>query len=158
VLSLIHTLSSSLQHVLSLLSLLCLHQLLSGNGFQQQPLPLLWVPELPPWLSYRLLTTTDHNDWTAAILWLLTNQLTSLCCTQLHCTHWIERGWSRDMASEQTTQKTPLPTVLPLLHTGRWLATAKVSLFVSRLLPSNGSICHSMVYWNETLRHMVKET
>jgi hypothetical protein len=33
-LSLIHTLCSSLQHVLSLLSLLCLHQSLSGNGFR----------------------------------------------------------------------------------------------------------------------------
>jgi hypothetical protein len=33
-LSLIHTLSSSLQHV-CLLSLLCLHQSLSGNGFQR---------------------------------------------------------------------------------------------------------------------------
>jgi hypothetical protein len=29
-----HTHSSSLQHVLSLLSLLCLHQSLSGNGFE----------------------------------------------------------------------------------------------------------------------------
>jgi hypothetical protein len=36
VLSIIHTLSSSLQHVLSLLSLLCLYQSLSGNRFQSR--------------------------------------------------------------------------------------------------------------------------
>jgi hypothetical protein len=35
-LSLIHTLSSSLQHVLSLLSLLCLYRSLSGNGLQRR--------------------------------------------------------------------------------------------------------------------------
>jgi hypothetical protein len=35
-LSLIHALSSSIQHVLCLLILLCLHQSLSGNGFQRR--------------------------------------------------------------------------------------------------------------------------
>jgi hypothetical protein len=34
-LSLLHTLTSTLQHVLNLLSPLCLHQSLSGNGFQR---------------------------------------------------------------------------------------------------------------------------
>jgi hypothetical protein len=38
-----HTLSSSLQHVLSLLSLLCLHQLVPGSGFQHRTIP---VPQL----------------------------------------------------------------------------------------------------------------
>jgi hypothetical protein len=38
--SLIHTLCSSLQHILSLLSLLCLHQSLSGDD-GSQPCPLL---------------------------------------------------------------------------------------------------------------------
>jgi hypothetical protein len=38
VLSLTHTVCSSLQHVLTQLSLLCLHQSLPGDGFQQCPL------------------------------------------------------------------------------------------------------------------------
>jgi hypothetical protein len=46
-LSLTHTLCSSLQQVLSLLSLLCLHQSLPGDGSQQCPL-------LPCSSSYRL--------------------------------------------------------------------------------------------------------
>jgi hypothetical protein len=48
-LSLIQTLCSSLQHVLSLLSLLCLHQSLPGDGSQECPL-------LPCSRSYRLAT------------------------------------------------------------------------------------------------------
>jgi hypothetical protein len=47
---------------LSLLTLLCLHQSLSGNGFQWRTFPLLWVPEISPCLSYHLLTATDHKD------------------------------------------------------------------------------------------------
>jgi hypothetical protein len=58
----------SLIHSLSLLSLLCLHQSLPGNGFQQQTFPLLCVPELSLCLSYQLLTATAHRDWTAAVV------------------------------------------------------------------------------------------
>jgi hypothetical protein len=50
----------SLQHVLSLLSLLCLQQY-SGNGFQRRTFPFLWVPELSPCLIYQLLTATAHK-------------------------------------------------------------------------------------------------
>jgi hypothetical protein len=60
--------ANSLQHALSLFSLLCLHQSLPRNGFQQQTFPLLWVPELSPCLSYQLLIAMAHNDWTAAVL------------------------------------------------------------------------------------------
>jgi hypothetical protein len=87
-LSLIHTLYNSLQYALSIFSLFCLHQSFPGNGFQRRTFPLLWGPELSPFLSCQLLTLTAHNDW-SAVLWLtypLTNQLTSLHCTQLHCT------------------------------------------------------------------------
>jgi hypothetical protein len=35
---------------------------LPGNGFQRRMIPLLWVPELFPCLSYQLLTATAHND------------------------------------------------------------------------------------------------
>jgi hypothetical protein len=84
-LSLIHTLYSSLQHVL--LSLLCLHQSLPGNSFQRWTFPLLWVPELSLCLSYQHLTVRAHNNWTS-FLWLLTNSATnsSIPCTAL--TNW----------------------------------------------------------------------
>jgi Trk-type K+ transport system membrane component len=49
-------------------SLLCLLQLLSGNGFQRRTFLLLWVPELSSCLSYQLLTATAREDWTAAVL------------------------------------------------------------------------------------------
>jgi hypothetical protein len=35
---------------------------LLGSGFQQRTFPFLWVPELPPCLSYQLLRATAHND------------------------------------------------------------------------------------------------
>jgi hypothetical protein len=47
-------------------------------------------------------------------------------------------------ALEQTTKKTPLPTLLPFLRVGRCLAMATVSWFVSGSLPSNRSICHNI--------------
>jgi hypothetical protein len=78
--SLIQTLCSSLQHALCLLSLLCLHQS-SGNAFQWQTFPFLWVLELSLCLSYQLLTATAHKDWTAAVL-KVTNSLT-------HSLHWL---------------------------------------------------------------------
>jgi hypothetical protein len=62
--SLIHTLCNSLQHVLNLLSLLCLHHS-SGNGFQRRTFPFLWVPELSPASA-----TATLADW-------LTNQPTN---------------------------------------------------------------------------------
>jgi hypothetical protein len=76
---------SSLQHVLSLLSLQCLHQSLPDNGFQPQTFPLLWVPELSPCLSYQPLTASAQNEWTAD-LWLFTNSPTnsSTPCTALN--------------------------------------------------------------------------
>jgi hypothetical protein len=85
-LSLIHTLCSSLQHVLSLLSLLSLHLSLLGNGFKRRMFQFLWVPELLPCLSYQLLTVTAHNR--TAVPWLnpLIQQST-LHFPTLHCTN-----------------------------------------------------------------------
>jgi hypothetical protein len=62
------TFYSLLQHAQSLVSLLCRHQSLPGNGFQQRTFALLWVPELSPCLSYQLLTAAAHNNQTAAVL------------------------------------------------------------------------------------------
>jgi hypothetical protein len=44
---------------LILFSLLCLHQSLSGNGFQLRTSPLLWPPELSPFLRYSISRLTD---------------------------------------------------------------------------------------------------
>jgi hypothetical protein len=78
-LSLIHTLYNSLQHILSILSLLCLHQSLPDNGFQRHMFPVFWVLELSPCLSFQLLTATAHNDWTP-VLWQTHQPFTSLYC------------------------------------------------------------------------------
>jgi hypothetical protein len=91
-LSLILTICGLLKHVLSFLSLLCLHQSLSGNSFQWWTFPLLWVAELLPRLRCQLLTATAHNDWTSVLTGthLPTSSLlscTSLNWTELHCTN-----------------------------------------------------------------------
>jgi hypothetical protein len=62
-----HTLQFTIART-NLLSLLCLHQLLPGRGFQRRTFPLLRVPDLSSYLSYHLVTATTHNDWTAAVL------------------------------------------------------------------------------------------
>jgi hypothetical protein len=76
-----HTL---LQHVLSLLNLLCLNQSLSGNGSQRRAFPFLWAPELSPCPSYQLPASnrSTHKDWTVAVLELTT----SILSTVLNCT------------------------------------------------------------------------
>jgi hypothetical protein len=80
-----HTLCSSLQHVLSLLSLLCFHQLLPGDGSQQCPL-------LPCSRSYRLVTVPQliksqtcpaYNIWHGPHIKHLSQQLFYCCVTQL---------------------------------------------------------------------------
>jgi hypothetical protein len=58
----------------------------------------------------------------------------------------LELGRSRDIASEPTKYNTIPPSVLPLLHAGCRLATAVVSLLISRSLSKNVSICHSMYF------------
>jgi hypothetical protein len=49
------------QHVLSLLSLLCLHQSF-GNSFQWRMFPFLWIPKLSECLSYQFLKASAHMD------------------------------------------------------------------------------------------------
>jgi hypothetical protein len=60
------------------------------------------------------------------------------------CAPWKISNGARDIAPERTTLKTPLPTLHPLLCAGRCLTTDAVSLFVSRSLPSNKSICRNI--------------
>jgi hypothetical protein len=58
-----HTLYTSLQHTLSLLSLLCLHQSLSGNGFQSRRFLSYRVPVLWSSLAGACLTTLEGVAW-----------------------------------------------------------------------------------------------
>jgi hypothetical protein len=134
VLSLIHTLSSSLQHVLSLLSLLCLHQLLRGIGFQQQTLPLLWVSELFPCLSCQLQTAKAHCDWTAAVLTAhQPTHFTLLYSTTLHSLKWTQvviwYSLRADHIENTTTNSTSL------MHVGCLLALSHC-LFSDHCLPT----------------------
>jgi hypothetical protein len=89
-------------HTHTLVSTVTSSQPLFGIGYRRRTFPLLWVPELFLCLNYQRLTATAHNDWTTAALWLLTNQLTSLHCTLLHCIHETQSvGRSSDIASER---------------------------------------------------------
>jgi hypothetical protein len=63
----VHTLHISTAHTKSFQSAVS-SPVVAGNGFQRRTLPLLWVPELSPCLSYQLLTATARNDRTAAVL------------------------------------------------------------------------------------------
>jgi hypothetical protein len=101
-LSLIHTLCSSLQHVLSLLSLLCLHQALSGSGFQTRISINFRVQGFMPSLAVAYLTATPELN-------LLASNCRTLNSTRLHSTYWTQLSWSSDIAPERTQQKTSSP-------------------------------------------------
>jgi hypothetical protein len=68
----------------------------------------------------------------------LTNSPTN---SSLSCTALTQLGWSRNIALERPTRKHCLQQYL---HYCLATAMAIVS-FVSRLLPSNGSVCHIMI-------------
>jgi hypothetical protein len=74
-LSLIHTLYSSLQHVLTLLSLLCLHRLSPDNGFQRRS-----------FLSFRLhvLTGRKLSQLTPALLAAVSRLSRNHICSSLY--------------------------------------------------------------------------
>jgi hypothetical protein len=59
------------------------------SGFQRRTFRSLSVPELSPCLSYQLLTAAAHNDWTAAVLCLLSHQSTSSLHSTNSLTAWI---------------------------------------------------------------------
>jgi hypothetical protein len=60
-LSLVHTLYTSLQHALSLLSVLCLHGLSHGNGSQRRRFLIFQIPRLLSLLAVASLTT--NSSW-----------------------------------------------------------------------------------------------
>jgi hypothetical protein len=62
---------------------------------------------------------------------------TPLHCTAPRCTNWTQLGRSSDIASEWTTQKTPPPMVLALLHPGHCLAVLVTSVISLAFLPSD---------------------
>jgi hypothetical protein len=97
-LSLIHALFSPLEHVLSLLSLLCLHQSLSGDGSQQ----CLLLPCLPPGdyltsQSKNYVTTDDQLaslSWNKAPIWGLRPDL-YYCLTVAGLLMWVDLSEER---------------------------------------------------------------
>jgi hypothetical protein len=99
-LSLIHTVCSSLQHVLSLLSLLCLHQSLPGDGFQECLL-------LPCSCSYRLATVpqlTHCSKCPANSISAPTAQKTPFLCCCIHCC--IRVCWDSNVIANQPLSST----------------------------------------------------
>jgi hypothetical protein len=105
VLSLIHTSCNSLQHSLRLLSLLYLHRLSPGNGFQRRSFLSHRVHFLTGWR----LSHTKLPGWrpshTELLFFLLPSQES-----------FVMTAASRYISSARTTWRTPLPTVLLLLH------------------------------------------
>jgi hypothetical protein len=157
--SLIHIFCSSLQHVLSLLSLL---QPFLSKGFQQRTFPFLWVPKLSlssaTSFSQQQLTTTEPQQSSGQLHWLHFNSqtgghLTPTSYSSGHfsrlstCPAYNVSGW--------TAQKTPLLTVavqlLPSgLHRKHYSSIAcrllpRNGWSVSWSLPSNGSTCHNVI-------------
>jgi hypothetical protein len=124
VLSLIHTLRSSVQHVLSLLSLLYVHRL-SGNGFQHRrslkfcvhgftsSLAVAYLTAAPKLASNcQILNATPlhqlpgwRSSHTNLLLFSLPSQDSSLTA-----------AGPRYLASARIAQKTPLPTAFLLLR------------------------------------------
>jgi hypothetical protein len=114
------------------------------NGFQRPMFPLLWAPELSPCLSYQHLIAMAHNDWTAAVLWLL-NQPTSLHCTQLHCLiNSTELSRSSCIASSGPHTERCLQLLFYCCVTSSWTWRAPL-LPVYGPLPSNGPIHHNIM-------------
>jgi hypothetical protein len=82
----------------------------------------------------------------------------------IHLVYYKQKlGGTCDTASEQTTQKTPLPRVLSPLRAGRCIAQVLLPVtnmlhnndhcfIVSRSLPSSGSICHNTILQPGTCR------
>jgi hypothetical protein len=138
-LSRFYMLYSSLEHTLILLSYLCLRQS-SGNGFQRQMFPFLWVPELCPCLSHRKSWLTHQpsiNNWTSSppsfrwqplrtgrlLLILVVASVPSSIASALTAQRTPPQAAPqllRHAAIARTVQRTPIPTVLLLRAWRLW--------------------------------------
>jgi hypothetical protein len=129
-LSLIHTLCISLQHVLSLLSLLCLHQPSYGNGCQHRAFSFFRVPNYP----LPQLPASNSNS--------------SRLNLSSHLTH------NQHLGKDRTENTVPVlvfnccladrvENITPLLSADSCLARTAVQSPISRSPPSNGSTCHN---------------
>jgi hypothetical protein len=96
---------------------------MASNGRRSRTIPM---PQLPA-------SNRNSSQWLNCSGPLTdcspTNSLHSIVLSCRPHTNWTELGRSSHVALEWTTQKTPLPTVLPLLRAGRCLAVPIV-LFV----------------------------
>jgi hypothetical protein len=107
----------------------------SSNGGSS---PSSGFPNYPWPLGCQFLTATAHNDWISAVLWL-TRELSYLLVDS-YCVSYKNSEW--------TTEKTPLSSCS---------LRAVVYLFVSQLLPSNGSTGHNIKeYINQILTFYVQ--
>jgi hypothetical protein len=124
VLSLIHTLYNSLQHALILLSLLRLHRLSPGNGFQSRS-----------FLSFSIHVLTgrglSHESSIAPIVLLIISR------------HGLHRKHSSSISVNCCLADRAENTIL-LLFEDRCLPTATVQSPISWSSPSNGSTFHNM--------------
>jgi hypothetical protein len=129
----------SLQQLFSLLILLCPHQF-SGNGFQRQMYPSLWVPELSQCLSYQLLTATAHNDRTPAVL-SVTHQRTQLSLTSLRKTsrHGPHRKHHSSVAVRLLLSGGTTYSIAGCAAIGIGRAENRIPVVIYGPLPSNGS-------------------
>jgi hypothetical protein len=135
-----------------LLNLLCFHLLSPGNGFQRRTFPLLSVPELSSCLCYQLRILIVHKDSHSP-----TNSLYSIA---LHATDslnsvsvkWYTLGEDHRENTSSNNDFTLTRWLLP--NSGSniisylrsfCLAMTVVSWLVSRFLPFNGHICHSLI-------------
>jgi hypothetical protein len=133
-----NTLCSSLQHALSLVSLLSPHQSFPGHGFQRRTFFFLRVREISLCLSYQLLTATAHNDWTAADLYLTHSfNYQPTCSTSLN---WILFTPLYSICSPGTDHAEKSSYILACTY------VAAITLFTESPL-SNGSMCKSILAW-----------
>jgi hypothetical protein len=115
-LSLIHTLCISLQQALSLLSLLCLHQsclVTASNGGRS---PYSRFPNCPrPQLQASDSNSSQLPTYSSPLTHC--SPTNSVHCTQLHCTHSLNRTQSVESYSlGADLQRTQLATSLILLR------------------------------------------
>jgi hypothetical protein len=140
---------NSLQHALSLFSLLCLRQTLPGNGFNGERSLTLDFRTIPaPQLTASNSNGSQGLNRSSPLTHSLTHSPTnSLQFTQSNCTaltNWTELGRSSHTASERTYREHRLQHLFYCYVTSprTWCVPL---LRVYGPLPSNGSTCYIII-------------
>jgi hypothetical protein len=115
-----HTLCSSLQHVLSLLSLLCVHQSLPGNGFQRHRSLNFCVHGLMSSLTVTSLTTQQtnslHSTWSVESYSLRVDSRENIIPLLMRVAWYHMFLCSSTVRLVPDCMATPLPAAILLLH------------------------------------------